>query len=161
MAEPGDVQTAWRLLDYIAVDYGGAVAEGRVKSAAEYAEMNEFSASVTTRLRDLPAKPERPALVQGADNLQGMIARKASAEQVATTAHGLAADLLRAYPVPLAPDKAPDLASADALFRQSCASCHGMTGDGHGPDAAKLDPPPIAFTDAEPASEACSRSIRW
>jgi len=153
MAEPGDVQTAWRLLDYIAVDYGGAVAEGRVKSAAEYAEMNEFSVSVTTRLRDLPAKPERPALVQGADNLQGMIARKASAEQVATTAHGLAADLLRAYPVPLAPDKAPDLASADALFRQSCASCHGMTGDGHGPDAAKLDPPPIAFTDAECARQ--------
>ena len=82
MAEPGDVQTAWRLLDYIAVDYGGAVAEGRVKSAAEYAEMNEFSASVTTRLRDLPAKPERPALVQGADNLQGMIARKASASLI-------------------------------------------------------------------------------
>ncbi|CAH0498843.1 hypothetical protein NVSP9465_03937 [Novosphingobium sp. CECT 9465] len=24
IAEPGDVQTAWRLLDYMAVDYGGA-----------------------------------------------------------------------------------------------------------------------------------------
>jgi high-affinity iron transporter len=27
-----DVQTAWRLLDYVAVDYAGAVADGKVKS---------------------------------------------------------------------------------------------------------------------------------
>jgi|TARA_R110000787_G_scaffold144937_1_gene258818 high-affinity iron transporter len=153
MAAPGDVQTAWRLLDYMAVDYGGAVADGRIKSAAEYAEMNEFAASVAARLHSLPAKPERQALIQGAANLQAVIARKGAAEQVALLARRLAADLLRAYPVPLAPDKAPDLASADVVFRQSCASCHGMTGDGHGPDAAKLDPPPIAFTDAERARQ--------
>jgi high-affinity iron transporter len=39
-------QTAWRLLDYVAVDYGGAVQDGRIVSAAEYAEMIEFTASV-------------------------------------------------------------------------------------------------------------------
>lgn len=153
MAEPGDVQTAWRLLDYMAVDYGGAVTNSRVKNASEYAEMNEFAASVSTRLHSLPAKPERQALIQGAANLQVVIARKGSAEQVATLAHGLAADLLRAYPVPLAPDKAPDLASGRALFQQTCAACHGMTGDGRGPDAAKLSTPPIAFTDAERARQ--------
>ena len=152
-AEPGDVQTAWRLLDYMAVDYGGAVANGRIKSASEYAEMNEFAASVSTRLQGLPAKPERQALIQRAANLQAVIAEKGSTEQVATLAHGLAADLLRAYPVPLAPDKAPNLVSSDALFRQSCASCHGMTGHGRGPDAAKLATPPIAFTDAERARQ--------
>jgi len=152
-AEPGDVQTAWRLLDYMAVDYGGAVANGRIKSASEYAEMNEFAASVSTRLQGLPAKPERQALIQRAANLQAVIAEKGSTEQVATLAHGLAADLLRAYPVPLAPDKAPNLVSSDALFRQSCASCHGMTGNGRGPDAAKLATPPIAFTDAERARQ--------
>ena len=147
MAQPADVQTAWRLLDYMAVDYGGAVENGRVKSASEYAEMNEFAASVAARLQALPPKPERQTLVQGIANLQTVIARKGSAEQVATIAHGLAADLLRAYPVPLAPDKAPDLASGRALFRQTCSGCHGMTGDGRGPDAAKLPTPPIAFTD--------------
>lgn len=152
-AEPGDVQTAWRLLDYMAVDYGGAVANGRIKSASEYAEMNEFAASVSTRLQGLPAKPERQALIQRAANLQAVIAEKGSTEQVATLAHGLAADLLRAYPVPLAPDKAPNLVSGHALFQQSCASCHGMTGNGRGPDAAKLATPPIAFTDAERARQ--------
>lgn len=32
-----DVQTAWRLLDYIAVDYDGAVANGIVSNPTEYA----------------------------------------------------------------------------------------------------------------------------
>ncbi len=92
IAEPGDVQTAWRLLDYMAVDYGGAVANGRIKSTSEYAEMTEFAASVSTRLQGLPAKPERQALIQRAANLQAVIAEKGPTEQVATLAHGLAAD---------------------------------------------------------------------
>jgi high-affinity iron transporter len=73
-ADPGDVQTAWRLLDYMAVDYGGAVAN-----------------------RALPATPERQSLIQRASQLQGVIARKGSAQQVAALAYGLAADLLKAY----------------------------------------------------------------
>ena len=35
-ADPGS-QTVWRLLDYIAVDYPVAVADGKVISEAEYA----------------------------------------------------------------------------------------------------------------------------
>ncbi len=153
MADTRDVQTAWRLLDYMAVDYGGAVANGAVTSASEYAEMNEFAAGVSTRLRALPATPERQSLIQQASQLQSVIARKGSPKEVAALAHGLAADLLRTYPVPLALGKAPDLATGSRLFAQSCASCHGITGDGHGPDAAKLATPPIAFTDAERARQ--------
>ncbi|WP_420833472.1 FTR1 family protein [Sphingomonas pollutisoli] len=144
-ANTTDVQTAWRLLDYMAVDYGGAVSGGRVKSPSEYAEMTEFAASVSTRLAALPPTPARAALIAGANRLQGVIAAKGTPEEVARMAHGLAADLLKAYPVPLAPAKAPDLARGATLFTQNCASCHGMTGDGHGPDAAKLATPPIAF----------------
>src|SRR3546814_17995871 len=51
------------------------------------------------------------------------------------------------------PAKAPDPAMGTRLYVQSCSSCHGLTGDGHGPDAARLDPPPIAFTDAERARQ--------
>lgn len=153
MAATGDVQTAWRLLDYMAVDYGGAVVNGKVKSATEYAEMTEFAAGVSTRLRALPTSPQRQALIERAGQLQEVIARKASPREVATLAHGLAADLLKAYPVPLAPDKAPDLASGSRLFAQTCSSCHGLSGNGRGPDAAKLATPPIAFTDAERARQ--------
>ena len=146
-ADTADVQTAWRLLDYIAVDYGGAVSGGWVKSASEYAEMTEFAASVSARLSTLPPTPAREQLIAGATRLRGVIAAKGAPEDVAGIAHGLAANLLKAYPVPLAPSNVPDLTRGASLFAQNCASCHGMTGDGHGPDAAKLKTPPIAFSE--------------
>lgn len=148
-----DVQTAWRLLDYVAVDYGNAVAGGEIKSPSEYAEMTEFAASVSVRLAALPPTPARAPLVAGATRLQAVVASKSSPEQVAAVAHGLAADLLKAYPIPLAPARTPDVARGAALFAENCASCHGAAGDGHGPDAAKLDTPPIAFTDLNRARQ--------
>lgn len=152
-ADANDVQIAWRLLDYVAVDYDGAVEDGRIKSASEYAEMTEFAGSVSARLAALPLKPERAALIAGATRLQGVIARKGTPQEVATLAHGLAADLLQAYPVPLAPTAPPSFARGATLFGSTCAACHGATGDGHGPNASKLTTPPIAFTDAERARQ--------
>ncbi|WP_294041867.1 cytochrome c/FTR1 family iron permease [Sphingomonas sp.] len=147
IAQAADVPTAWRLLDYVAVDYAGAVDRGQVKSPTEYAEMTEFAASITERLTRLPASPAKAALVAGAARLRSLIAAKGAPDEVARLAHGLAADLLKAYPIPLAPGRAPNLARGAALFAQNCTSCHGMNGDGRGPDAAKLATPPIAFAD--------------
>src|ERR1700750_2707693 len=87
-AQPGDVQTSWRLLDYLAVDYPGAVREGRVVSASEYKEMSEFAASVRERIGALPDKPEKARLVAGADALRAAIGNKAAPAEVATLAHG-------------------------------------------------------------------------
>ena len=148
-----DVQTAWRLLDYVAVDYRGAVADGRITSAQEYAEMVEFSSTVEAKITMLPAKPGRTALVAEASALRNLIVRKASPDDVATTARALSGQLLTVYPVPLAPTGAPDVKRGAGLYAQNCASCHGLNGDGRGPDAAKLDPPPIAFLDASRARE--------
>jgi high-affinity iron transporter len=152
-AQQADVQTSWRLLDYLAVDYPGAVRDGRVVSASEYKEMSEFAGSVRERLGALPQKAEKAGLVAGADALQAAIARKAPPDEVAALAHGLAAQLIAAYPVPLAPKSIPDAARGDLLFAQNCAACHGAAGDGKGPMAAKLNPPPIAFADRERARQ--------
>jgi len=148
-----DVQTAWRLLDYIAVDYAGAVSHGEVSSPTEYAEQGEFAATVAERIDGLPAAPAKPALLDDAARLRQAIAAKADPAQVADTAHRLAAALLVAYPVPLAPGSAPDLARGAALFGQQCAACHGATGAGDGPAAAALSTPPIAFTDVDRARQ--------
>ena len=129
-AETSDVEITWRLFDYIAVDYAGAVSHGTVSSPSEYAEQNEFAATVASKLAALPAKPERQALLIKASRLQHAIADKADAEQVAGIAHDLAAALLAAYPVPLAPKKAPDFARGAMVFGQNCAACHGEAGDG-------------------------------
>lgn len=152
-ASDDDVQTAWRLLDYVAVDYRGAVADGQVKRAQEYAEMTEFSAAVETKIAALPASTNRTSLVAEAKAFRAMVAAKAAPDDVARAARSLGTHLLATYPVPLAPAKAPDLVRGAALYTQNCAGCHGLHGDGHGPDAAKLDPAPVAFRDAGRARE--------
>ena len=68
-----DVQTSWRLLDYIAVDYREAVSGGRVINPLEYDEMVEFSSSVSSKLAVLPDKPQRAALVADSRQLGSAI----------------------------------------------------------------------------------------
>lgn len=148
-----DVQTSWRLLDYIAVDYGGAVRGGRVISGGEYAEMREFSASVAEKVAGLPPNPRKSKLAAGIGALQQAIGGKASPEEVVRLARGLGRDLLAAYPVALGPKRVPDLARGVQLFRQNCASCHGEKGEANTLMARQLEPPPIAFTDRARASE--------
>lgn len=152
-SQTAPAQTVWRLLDYLAVDYAGAVQGGKIVSEAEYKEMVEFSRSARERIALLPPKDAKQGLQQQAVALEKLIADKASPEQVAAAARAVASDLIKAYPVPLAPTSTPDLARGKALFAEHCASCHGATGDAKGPDAADLDPPPIAFIDESRARE--------
>jgi high-affinity iron transporter len=147
------VQTSWRLLDYIAVDYSGAVAGGKVTNPAEYREMAEFSASVGERLKSLPPKPSRAGLLADAAALQKAIAAKATPTEVSVRARDLGPPLLTAYPVPLAPAKVPAVARGAALFAANCASCHGAKGEGPAGAFAKLDPAPIAFADRSRARD--------
>src|SRR4051812_46529916 len=154
LATPADdAQTAWRLLDYLAVDYGGAVRDGKVVSAPEYSEMREFSASVSERIAALPDNPSRKQLIAQSRSFQALVERKASPQQVSQAARALGADLLRAYPVPLGPRQTPDIARGAMLFAQNCASCHGSQGDAKTAIARQLDPPPIAFSDRSRASQ--------
>jgi high-affinity iron transporter len=147
------VQTTWRLLDYIAVDYSGAISDGKVISEAEYAEMTEFAGQVEARVQALAPTSARPDLLRRTKALRSAIGAKAPPASVSEQSRALASALLAAYPVPLAPTAPPDLTRAATLYAQNCASCHGANGDGHGRDAAKLDPPPIAFTDKARADQ--------
>lgn len=148
-----EVQTSWRLLDYIAVDYREAVAGGEVVNQLEYDEMVEFSSTVSEKLQALPADPAKAALVEDAAELEAAIAAKAQPPQIAARAKGLADRLLAAYPVPLAPAQVPDVARGAALYADNCASCHGAKGEGPPPAFAQLDPPPIAFADRDRARD--------
>jgi high-affinity iron transporter len=155
------VQTSWRLLDYIAVDYREAVAAGRIKNQLEYDEMVEFSSTVSSNLAILPPKPQRAKLLADAATLQEMIRTKAEPARVAAQAKAVAGALLAAYPVPLAPTSMPDIARGAALYAQNCASCHGAKGEGPPPEFASLtrrrSPSP---TGRALATAACSASIK-
>jgi high-affinity iron transporter len=146
------VRQLWQLLDYVAVDYAGAVSNGEVVKPSEFAEMREFSATAKERLEQLPAAEGKVALVAQAATLEQAVASKSAPANVAELAHALADGVLLVYPIAMAPAKPPDLARGAAVFSQECVACHGARGAGDGPMAAKLTPPPIDFTDRERAS---------
>ncbi len=114
-ANAAGVQTIWRLLDYIAVDYAGAVSGGKVVSSAEYAEMTEFAGQVEERVQALAPTSAKSDLLRRTGILRVAIAAKADPRAVAEQSRTLASALLAAYPVPLAPTSPPDLARADKL----------------------------------------------
>lgn len=143
----------WQMLDYIAVDYAGAVQAGRVADVGEYEEMREFAAAVQTQLAAMSATDQQPVLMAQADRLVAAVEAKAEPMQVAALARGLADELLVSYPIGAVPISPPEPAQAAALYTQQCAACHGPNGRGDGPAAASLDPPPIAFSDAARAAQ--------
>lgn len=155
-AQQAQARQLWQLLDYVAVDYGGAVSAGVVAHEAEYAEMQEFVADAAAHAEALPAGPSKAALIQAIGRLREAVQRKAEAGEVARLAHAANALLLAAYPIPVAPKVLPDLRRGAALYEMHCAACHGPGGAGDGPRAAGLQPPPIAFSDP---ARARSRSL--
>ncbi|HWK50664.1 MAG TPA: cytochrome c, partial [Steroidobacter sp.] len=150
------VRQLWQLIDYVAVDYAGAVVDGQVSNEGEYKEMVEFTATIRERVDSLPARAGREQLTEQSQLLETAVSQQAEATKIAQIAHGLGNQLLTTYPVPIAPKAVPDLARGAVLYQEQCVACHGVTGHGDGPAAAQLDPPPIAFTDAERAR---SRSL--
>lgn len=150
------VRQLWQLVDYVAVDYAGAVVGGQVANPGEYEEMVEFTATIRERVAALPGRQGQEALSEQSRLLETAVSQHADAAEVAQLAHGLADQLLTTYPVPIAPQTVPDIARGSALYQEQCVACHGARGDGDGPAAAQLDPPPIAFTDADRAR---SRSL--
>jgi high-affinity iron transporter len=146
----------WQLIDYLAVDYGGAVEHGKVVSDGEYAEMLDFSDNAVKQIAALPAHPTKPAVSAAIADLRAAVVGKADATEVKRLAHHANALLIAAYPIPVAPKALPKLARGAAIYSAQCAACHGATGGGDGALATTLDPKPIAFTDAQRAQ---SRSV--
>lgn len=141
------------LLQYIAVDYGEAVAAGEIINPEEYAEMEEFAGVVQAELQRLEARPGLEQLQEKALELQQLIAAQADPAEVSAHAEQIRQGLLASYPVVPLPADNPDLAAGAALYQTHCASCHGVNLDGQGPAGAGLEPAPANFTDIERAQQ--------
>ena len=142
-------RTVLHLLDYIAVDYAGAVENGQVKDAGEYEEMREFARQAQGLIEGLPANPQAATLRAEAVALaQGIEAREDGAA-VASRANALRWAVIAAYKVQVVPKSPPDLRRAATLYSAQCAACHGAAGKGDGPAGQGLDPRPSNFHDAD------------
>ena len=152
VAVPGNedqARTVVHMLDYVSVDYPVFVKDGQVLDAAEYAEQQEFAQQVMVLLEALPKKEGGKDLMAEARKLRERIAQKADGAEVAALAKALRGDVILAYGVTVAPKQVPDLARGRTLYIAHCASCHGPTGAGDGPQAEGLEPAPRNFHDTE------------
>jgi len=156
-SEPSEVRQVLHLLDYIAVEYPEFVRDGKVLDKDEYQEQVEFSDQVARTIARLPDKARRSALQATANRLHDLIVAKSDPAPVVEQARELQSGLISAYEIRIAPSSPPDMRRAAALYAMSCASCHGVSGDGAGPAASGLDPAPTDFTDPVRASR---RSVR-
>lgn len=147
-----DARQLWQLLDYVAVDYSGAVENGKIANEGEYEEMLDFTANAVKQIETLPVHPDKPKVAQVISQLRSAVQAKAQADEVSRLAHQAADMLVAIYPIPVAPAQVPDISKGGKLYGQLCASCHGATGGGDGPAAKGLDPEPIAFTDVDRAN---------
>ena len=160
-ADDANVLTVWRLLDYMAIDYREAVRDGTIINANEYAEMVEFAGSVKDRLENLLPSAAKADLKRQAIDVQAAIDRKAAPETIATLARSLAADLIKAYPVPLAPSAVPDYARGRTSMPKIVRAAMAPTAMAKAlPRPALPLPRSTLRTRTAPASAAFSRSIR-
>lgn len=139
----------WQLLDYIGVDYTGAVQDGAVINALEYAEMQQFADSALQLAISMPASSHHHDLVAAVTEVKRRVDHQLPAAQVRDSVLKASQQLLTAFEIVVPPATPPSLAKGEALYRANCSQCHGATGRGDGPLALQLEPRPVAFTDRE------------
>lgn|SRR5690554_557657 len=143
-----------QLVDYVGVDYPGAVQGGEVLDENEYAEMVEFSGRVQEGLAALTLEQSvREQLLVLSERLVEQIGQRVAAEQVASTCQQIRNLMMSHVELDLLPRQLPDLAVAEQLYQAQCSACHGASGHGDGPLATALTPPPTDFSDAQRARE--------
>lgn len=135
------------MLDYIRVDYPATVKDRHVINVDEYGEMQEFSVQVVQQVQALEQLDVTPTLLEEATRLKQAIDQRLPPKQITTLVQALSGQITANYAVNVSPRTPPSLAMGKQLFSQQCASCHGVTGNGEGPQAATLNPPPINFQD--------------
>ncbi|WP_437790752.1 c-type cytochrome [Sorangium sp. So ce693] len=151
--EPAEVE-ARRLvhvLGYVAMDYGGCVANGAVTSVIEYDEQLALlgeAIQVATRIQPSALESEAGDLAQGIVGVRELVEAKVAPDQVAIASRGARDRVAAAFRLAEAPLSRPDAERGAALYQENCATCHGPTGYADTRRAATLVPHPANFHDA-------------
>jgi high-affinity iron transporter len=143
-AEP---QQVLQLIDYVAVDYEGAVENGQIINEAEYEEMLDFAAGITLQLAALPDNETKAGLIEQGHTLRLLIDNKEAVVTIRQLIADMRHQVINSYQVTVIPQSQPDLKRGATLYANQCASCHGASGAGDGPASVGMEPPPVNFTD--------------
>ncbi|WP_437515711.1 c-type cytochrome [Sorangium sp. So ce1099] len=156
--EPAEVEARRliHMLGYVAMDYGGCVADGAVTSAIEYDEQLTLLGEailITARIQPSALESGAGDLAQGVADVRALVEAKVSADRVAIAARTARARVAAAFRLAEAPLSRPDAERGAALYQENCASCHGPTGHADTKRAASLVPHPANFHDAAIAEQ--------
>jgi len=141
------------LTDYVAADYAGAVRDGKILAQSEYDEQRGLIAEARAVAATLTPTPgheaARAALDGDVQKLVRDVDAKASEETVAADCRAVHKRLLDDYGLVLTPLAPPSEARAVAIFKSTCAQCHGEDGRAETDKAKTLNPRPVSFLDQE------------
>ena len=144
-------QQLLQLVDYLGVDYEGAVAQGNVINPEEYTEMLDFSAGILAQIQTLPSNENqanyKQRLLDDANKLIILVKNKGDVQEVRQLTTRMRNNLVAGFNIQVVPTKLPDLKKAQTLYANNCASCHGEKGYGDGIAAKNLVPEPTNFHD--------------
>jgi high-affinity iron transporter len=149
LAHAANIEQLIQLTDYVGVDYAGAVENGAIINPGEYGEMQDFSSAIVEQVVELPPTDASRQLAIHAAELARLVEGLADADAVKAVTATMRQLFISGYDVTVTPRRAPDLKVASALFAQQCVSCHGLSGQGDGPLAASMEPPPTDFTERQ------------
>jgi len=122
----------------------GVDAKGRLTSSMEYQEATDFLADALTQAARLPG--ERASARVLLDSIVAAVRERRPPDEVKALEQRFAASLGSEAVLEM-PTKVADLTRGAFLYAQSCASCHGLTGQGDGPEARRLNPKPPRIGD--------------
>jgi len=163
MATPAEDMAQFRqlaqLAEYIGVDYSNAVVEGQIADVSEYQEMIEFSNLLVSSAQSLVDTKSgnqtvvNQRVVDQATKLLQAVKNVENADRIGKLSAEVRNALLKLMPQISLPKHLLPTAKTNALFREKCSSCHGLSGQGDGPLAAQLAPEPTNFLDKERAKK--------
>ncbi|HEX7409549.1 MAG TPA: FTR1 family protein [Candidatus Binatia bacterium] len=148
---PEDARHVLTLLSAVGEEYREGVQDGTTVRPIELEEAQAFMQDARLRWQKLAAQLPEGDLTQLFDEASLAIANRAAANDLTAKLTQLRQRVAAVSGVPeeVYPPKAPSATHGQALFDEHCASCHGQRGDGKGPSAAWLKPPPANFTEAQ------------
>ncbi|WP_437289067.1 c-type cytochrome [Sorangium sp. So ce406] len=153
VGEPAEVEARRliHMLGYVAMDYGGCVANGAVTSTIEYEEQLALlgeAIHIANRIQPSALESGAGDLAQGIAGVRALVEAKVSADEVALSARAARDRVAAGFRLAEAPLSRPDAERGAALYQENCAICHGPTGHADTPRAASLVPHPANFHDA-------------
>ena len=138
-----------------AQEYDIGVENGRIVMAPEVEEARLFLSEARKATDRLPAEEGR-RIASSIDTLLLLIQRTADPADVSSLARSATAGMAARLGISLEeiPATTPLAARGAEIYRSTCASCHGDRGEGDGPAAPGLDPPPANLADREALADA-------